>query len=544
MKNQVAHAHKPEKSPMHARLTRFITTTVYPHRWLIAVLLPVLLAALPILLYPMGRDQGMYANIGRSILGGQTPFIDMWDIKPPPIYYIYAAGLALFGYSTEAVRAIDLTLIPVGMIGLYAFGQALENKRTGVLAACLYGVFYFNEDFPSLSQNDGLVTVPMIWAAYAALKAGQSSVDSGGWRWALLSGILCGGVLWFKHYFLFFVMALVGYHLWTRTRSLRTYRSDLSKEAAAFAAGGLLSGGTLLIYTWSTGMFQEMLIVAQGTAAYNAQGYNPATFVRDMLRFLGFKWLVWGPLMVLAALWLPARWLNGARAKGWSLVVVWWLAGVAFLLIQAKGFDTHWIPMLPALALFGADALDRIIQATAQRSYVRFGLYALSVIALSGILAGTTWGRSWWYISGQESRVAYYDRFQANDLKPDESLRVANYLRERVAPGDTLFIWGFRPEVTFMANLRPATRFQAHFPLVADWYPPEWKQNNVDILWAALPPYALVLEDDYMPWVTDRADDSHQLLQEYTELNNWLIANYERIDETGDFIIWQRQTSP
>jgi hypothetical protein len=298
------------------------------------------------------------------------------------------------------------------------------------------------------------------------------------------------------------------------------------------------------MYFWSQGMMQEMLIIAQGTAAYNAQGYNPATFVNDMLRFLGFKWLVWGPLMLLAALWIPARWLNGKRANGWSLVIVWWLAGVAFLLIQAKGFDTHWIPMLPPLALFAADALDRIIRALSSRQTVRAGFYALSVIALLGILSGTTWGRSWWYITGQESKIAYYDRFQANDLKPEESLQVAQYLRERVAPGDTLFIWGFRPEVTFMANLRPATRFQAHFPLVAAWYPPEWQQENVDILWAALPPYALVLEDDYMPWVTDRAEDSHQVLQEYTELNNWLIANYERIDETGDFIIWQRQTSP
>src|SRR5690606_31757236 len=94
--------------------------------------------------------------------------------------------------------------------------------------------------------------------------------------------------------------------------------------------------------------------------------------------------------------------------------------------------------------------------------------------------------------------------------------------------------------VYFMADLTPATRYQAHFPLVAPWYPQAWQQDNVDTLWAAMPPYALVLEDDYMPWVTDFDADSHTLLQDYTELNNWLIANYERDGQIGDFIIWRR----
>jgi len=88
------------------------------HGLFLGVLLLVLLVAFPVLTYPMGRDQGMYANIGLSILNGGTPFVDMWDIKPPPIYYIYAAGIAIFGRGTEAIRAIDFTLVPLGMLGL------------------------------------------------------------------------------------------------------------------------------------------------------------------------------------------------------------------------------------------------------------------------------------------------------------------------------------------------------------------------------------------------------------------------------------------
>jgi hypothetical protein len=93
-----------------------------------------------------------------------------------------------------------------------------------------------------------------------------------------------------------------------------------------------------------------------------------------------------------------------------------------------------------------------------------------------------------------------------------------------------------------MSGLNPAIRFIFQFPLVGTWYPPQWKEEAVDILWAAMPPYVLVLQVDYMPWVTGRNEDSNTLLQEYTELNNWLIANYTRETEIGNFFVWRRKS--
>ncbi len=526
------------------------------YRLLAGIIALVLLAALPILTYPMGRDQAMYANIARVINAGGTPFVDMWDIKPPPIYYIYALGLRVFGTTTASIRAIDLALIPVGMVGIYLIGRMLSGQVVGSLAALLYGVSIFNDDFQNLTQSDALVTVLLIWAAYSTLRAAASeSGHAGAWRWAAITGALCGLILWFKQYYLFFVLALVLYQLGVRRadwRSRALRRADwrsraLGREVLAFCAGGLLTGGACLLVFWQQGLIGEMLIIAQGTAAYNAQGYDFGAFIGNMRHYLTFRWQVWAGVMIGAALWLPTRWID-RTPRAWALVGLWLAGALAFTAIQAKGFDTHWIPALPALALFAAGAIVALIDKLSaslplDSSIGRGVLYSMTVILFIGGLVQTTYGRAWLYLSGQETRIAYYDRFQANDLKPEQSLQVADYLRQRVQAGDTLYIWGFRPEVYYMANLRPATRFQAHFPLVGTWYPQAWQQENVDLLWAARPPYALVLEDDYMPWVTNRHEDSHQLLQAYTELNNWLIANYDRVDQIGDFIIWKRQNT-
>lgn len=518
---------------------------------LVGIVLLVLMIALPTLTYPLGRDQGMYANIGRSILDGGTPFVDIWDIKPPPIYYIYATTIAIFGTSTEAIHAMNLLFVPIGMVGLFVIGRQIQDYRVGLWAALLYGVFYFNDGFQNISQSDSLATIPTIFAACFTIRATQAKQGSpSALGNAFIVGLICGILLWFKpQQYALIVSALIIYQImgrWRESLPAQEKLMALLKEGTAFALGGLLTGGTLLLYFWSQGIIQEILIVADATASYNAQGYDLNAFIGNMRQGLVFRWGVWHILFLLMAGWLVIqimtyRQSSSHRLKETTLLLLWVTAGLGFAFVQAKGFDTHWFPMLPPMALMGALMIVYLLDAIPSSKRV-MSLSAIIALGLLAIPAMTTWGHAWGLITQHQDRYTYWDTFQANDLKPEQSLAMAQFLQERVQAGDSLYIWGFRPEVYYMAQLRPATRYQAHFPLVAPWYPQEWQQNNVDILWAAMPPYALVLEDDFMPWVTDFDADSHTLLQDYTELNNWLIANYEREGQIGDFIIWRRAT--
>jgi 4-amino-4-deoxy-L-arabinose transferase-like glycosyltransferase len=596
----------------------------WQHRWLIVSIAGVVLAALPIVTYPLGRDQAMYANIGRNILAGGTPYIEMWDIKPPPIYYLYAAGIALFGTHWGALRAIDLVAFPLGAVGLYLIGLHLAQRRVGVWAVLLYGVFYFTETFASLTQNDSLVGILMIWAVFATLKAS----DTRRYRayWAFLAGALSGLILWFKHYFVFFVLALVVFYLWRRVATIRATNPQqlshltpfvergkliplpmqwintlrrlfgvrgevkMQREMVAFCLGGLLTGGGLLAYFASNGVFAQMLIVAQGTAAYNALGYDANDFLSAMQNYVYFRWRHWGALGLIllfgagtslmrrlgrrsavseSAVSVPteqpaSNFISdeaipplyavergfGGEVQHWILYL-WLLSGLAFLLIQAKGFDTHWLPLLPPLVVFAALSLDTSLQWVSKmlsgwrgKAYFLYGLHSLIVVGLGLILLSNTWLRALPYLTGQITLAEYYAYFpEGGDLNPVHSVQMVDYLRPKVAPGDTLYIWGFRPEVAYMGGWRPATRFQAQFPLVVPWFPAAWQQENVDTLWAAMPPYVLVLQGDYMPWVTGSHEDSHQLLVRYTELSNWLAANYERDTLIGSFIVWKKKLS-
>lgn len=500
--------------------------------WAVALAVLGLVLALPVLAYPLGRDQGTYANIAVSIQNGGLPYIDMWDIKPPAIYYLYALAFSLFGQSAPAVHALDFIFVPLTLVPLYFLTRRAAGITAARWAMLLLPVFYFTETFASVSQSDSLVIAPMAWAVWLVVRAGDAPRGSpSAVRWALGAGMLCALVLWFKHYYVAFALALALEHVLHR-------RGLPWREGLAFGLGGVLVGLPIFLYAIQTGIWAEMLLVAQGTAAYSAQSFTSFTaLVEQFSHYLAFRWSHWGVLLTLAALALiivPRR--DGGRGR---MVGLWLAAGLAFVLVQGKGFDTHWLPLLPPLVMGAAAALARLTPP--QAAWGRVAAVG-AVMGLGAILAVNTSLPAFPYLTGQETQRAYFRQFQAGDINAAESLRMAQWLRERTQPGDTLYIWGFRPEVTFMAGLRPATRFQMHFPLIGQGYPDQWKQENVDTLWQVLPPVVVVMRADYMPWVTGSDDDSNTILaQDYTALRDWLIFNYDRGEEIGNFLVWIRK---
>lgn len=528
---------------------------------LLALIVIIILLALPILTYPLGRDQGEFATIGRGILNGRVPYTQLWNPKPPAVFYIYALVMAVFGRTAIALRALDLLLVPVMMLALYWLGRRIVSRRVGLWAALIFPVFYFTETFWTLTQNDGIAALPMTLAVVAAFKARDALSNRRAFAWASLAGMLSAYAVWFKYPFALFGVALAaGYLLITPgdtdhdlnpsaplyifsarglSRWITEFWSGANVSIAGFIFGGLLVilGGAALLAV--QGALDALLESARVTSQYTALTFNADDFRELMVTAVGYRWQQWGVLWLLVAAWVfVKRPASEPNRTGWRLVLLWLLAGLLIMLVQAKGYDYHWLPMLPPLALLAADTVEKLL------GKVRVFPRAISLSVAAGflvILAAGVWPRAWPYLSGHETQMAYFHHFQGGEFVADESLAVANLLRERVVPGDSLFIWGFRPEVYYLSELNPATRFIFQFPLVADWYPPEWKDEAVDTLWAAMPPYTLVLQVDYMPWVTGSLEDSNTLLQAYTELNNWLIYNYEFDTQIGNFFVWRRK---
>ena len=529
------------------------------YAWLGLVGLIVILAS-PILTYPLGRDQGEFATIAQGILWGRVPYLDLWNPKPPAIFYTYALMIRTFGANALAIRALDLLTFPLVAWGLYGIARRLEDHLSGLWAVALYAAFYFSEDFWTLSQNDGIASIAMVlavWCLFHLLDDEQHAPYA--WGWALGAGLWCGIVLWFKYPFILFVGAVALGTVWLQPRW--SWRN-----AGAFVGAVTLVGVLGMGALWRMGAFEEWIISVQTTGGYTAQGYDWQIFWRDMAHYGRNRWAHWWVLGVLvgmgAFLQLGEGWRSGQKSSlllqshlvtirhKWSMIDFWLVGCTLAMLVQAKGYDYHWLPMLPPLVLRGTKALKSVI-AHCLKLFARGPLPGwlpvyttiIPIVVALAHLTFSTWGTTYPYLRGAITKETYLQGFVGGEYVASESVAMAQWLRERVPPTDTLYIWGFRPEIYYLSQLRPATRFIFQFPLVGAWYPPEWKQENVDVLWASLPPYVLVLQADYMPWVTGRDADSATLLNEYQALQDWLIFNYERTTQIGNFIVWQRKNN-
>src|SRR5215213_4327961 len=120
---------------------------------------------------------------------------------------------------------------------------------------------------------------------------------------------------------------------------------------------------------------------------------------------------------------------------------------------------------------------------------------------------------------------------------------VALYLRERTAPADSIYVWGFDPLIYHFSDRPTASRFLLSFPLMSDWAPDRWQREFIDEIKSRRPPYIVVQHGQPGSWIVGHNIDmayvqlipafQHLLDSDYT-LETELVGNllYRRNDTT------------
>jgi len=83
------------------------------------LVLAILLPESPLYKLYLERDTGVFHYIGWLITQGKIPYRDVWDHKPPVIFFINALGLWLSGGSRWGVWGMEAVFLSLsGMISL------------------------------------------------------------------------------------------------------------------------------------------------------------------------------------------------------------------------------------------------------------------------------------------------------------------------------------------------------------------------------------------------------------------------------------------
>jgi len=469
------------------------------------------------LVYPIGRDQGFFAYASKLILSGKTPYTGFWDVKPPLIFLLYAFNFAIFGKSIFAIRLFDLLWqsLTAFFIGLLA---AKISNRKGFLYATpiLYLYCYYTLIIPywTEAQPDGYLILPVTLGLYLA-----TSVKSVRW---FLSGMFFGVAFWLKYHSIAFVLPLVAILLENREQLLR--------RTIFWALGFFIPAGTVLLYLFGTGSLQEFLKIELEIAPkYTGLDLTSG----NLARFLSRLSQVQMPPFVGPMLWLCA--ITGItlatpreRKIGGFLIA----SGLLFVLLQAKLFSYHHLPLVFSLAIPAGAGLYGIATSYRTKSWAKaLGLVFVVLSAITLELRAKDLGPDLSVIFQAKSlNQRYFElggkREAQGDFSYEKSYKLAEFLKVKTEPNQSVFIWGFEPIVYFLSDRNPPTRFIMNTPFFGAMENKQYVGELISDLNKNMPEYFVVAKNDALVWVRGTEKDSFSALSQIDELKQFLADNY------------------
>jgi hypothetical protein len=505
------------------------------------------------LIYPFGRDQGSYGYAGWVLLEGGVPYRDVFVFKPPMTVVVHGLAMGLFGVNTWAIRALDIGWSAVTALVVAAIALELWNRRDAALAAGLtYPFLYYQIDYWNIAQTDGWMILPCAAGIWAVLRGGRVLEHDSrkAATWWLTAGVLVGIALLFKY-----TAATIGLPLLVAlgyVASARGRRAWLG--VPAIALGAAVSLGTCGIWLWGTGAWHAFIDSQLGLLpSYVERKSSAESLAAALERLTALKGpradvlpLFWAAPVALAPA-LLATWKVGRAAwLGLGVVLIWWLAALANVLIQSKYFEYHYLPLIAPSALLVGLALPVLLRVplawTRRRELQGFVLVALIVtlIAVTPLggrardFASVTTGAQTIEQYIQSRREYRYPTYDVGEIR-----QVSQLLRDTTTREQRVFLWGYDPTINVCSRRRTVSRFLYNYPLRVSWGNPDYEAELMEALRSQPPDVVVVGSRDRLPGITGNYKDSKQLLHDFEELNAFVNERYEAAEVVGRYSLWR-----
>jgi hypothetical protein len=357
-------------------------------------------------------DDNLPLAAAMEVARGKTLYRDVWFDKPPLVAWIALAWGARSGVALRLAGAVYV--IAVTWVCL-RFARAKWSEREGLLAA-VFAAWFLTFGLPSAVMplaSDLLLVLPHVAAVWFA------------WRGrAFWSGAAAGIGLLASSKAIFVLAACM---LWC-------WRS-----APVLLLGFAVPNALALGWMWLHGSAGDYYRQAWQWGSI----YASNTFV-DHPVWEGIKrtadWAGFQIALVVGAA------VAVARDRKWRMVA-WIALCFAGVMVGLRFFPRYYFLLLVPMILAGARGwsvmLSRRIAVLALAI-----LLAIPMVRFGPRYVTLAWGGTW------------------RDLSIDSDSRAAGAkLRALSKPGDTLFVWGFRPDIFIYSGLPAGTRFLESQPI-------------------------------------------------------------------------------
>jgi len=462
-------------------------TSLLSRALLALAVLFVVVRALPILSFPMGRDQATYLVVGKGLLEGKQLYRDLWDIKPPGIFIVYAGIAKLFGRAMWSVAMVDILLLLLISYLLFRFTEPYLGRAGAAPAVMVHASMHGEMAYFWITQPETF-QVACVLAGYLLMKR------RGRWWEAssFVAGLLLGYACWLKYNgvaFLPFLLFLP--FLDTSGLDREPPRVSLSipwrnwlARAALLLAGLAAAIGIVLAWIVFKGAWPamkeaqfELLPRYAAMAVQRRPHYLLSVFARTNY-FLG-EWNLWATLAGLLVAWMRRD------LRRFAPVFLAALTAYAAVVMQVRFHDYYFQTCYPFFAAIWAYLVVSIYEGTCvlarnlrQRGW-RLAAGLVWIVFAEGVF---------WPLPGEFNKLtmryeelrewrADPETFYSNYPRqlPVEFLRgqfdVIHYLEKNGRPSDGVYLWSADCAIYYLSGHQPPTRFLSDSHMMSLWSP-------------------------------------------------------------------------
>jgi hypothetical protein len=434
------------------RRIRILTDKIWDKISVLCGVLIVMLPISPLIMPTLKRDSGVFFYIGWRILHGELPYRDIWDHKPPLIFYLNALGLGVSNNSLWGVWLIECLLL-----FLAAFiGFQLIRKAWGSLPA-VFSLFFWLFTLTFLITGGNLTEEYALSLQFAALLL-ITNADKPNFRnWQVFLIGLLGAIAFFtKQTTVGIWMAILIYLTLQRltTSQVKRWLREvfiIFCGAAPIFIGIVISFGSQgalpqlwsaafkynLIYSSSADMLAKLKYIAASGLTTLAQIHTGIFYFAIIGYFAGiilifYKRTVigyWLALLIIGLLDLPIE-----------LILVG---------LSGRNYAHYYITLLPVLTVFVGFMfwmLQSQLSTWGVPNQARF-------ILMFGIVGLIIWS----------SFSAYHLSVVVEAREQDPF--IISYIDSSTSPNDYVLLWGAESSYNYLAQRRSPTRFVYQYPL-------------------------------------------------------------------------------
>jgi hypothetical protein len=355
-------------------------------------------------------DDNLPLAAAMQVARGKVLYRDVWFDKPALVAWIDL----LWGARAGVLLRLAGAAYVIAVAGVaWQFARTKWGQQEGILAA-FFAAFFLTFGLPSAViplASDMLLILPHLTAVYFAWRgrAFWSGCAAG-------IGMLCSSKA-------IFVLAACALWQW--------------RQLPLLLAGFLAPNAVALIWMWLHGSAAEYYRQAwQWGRIYAANTFIEHPFTEGLTRTA--NWIGFQAALVIGAI---------IAVRREPRLALWIALSFAGVILGLRFFPRYYFLLLPPMIL------------AASRGWSAVSKNKLAVVALCALLAipFVRFGKG--YVTLALGRAS-------NDLAMDRDSRAAaEQLRNLAKPGDTLFVWGFRPDIFIDSRMPAGTRFLESQPI-------------------------------------------------------------------------------